>query len=128
MFKPYRIHQEQIESINRTLKNLYHVRRAEPRVIIDHKFRTGTTPTVQSQAGPVISAEFRVSPHRESCVDTVPDNPDEKRPVSRNYLKRRTTPAIRCFRCGDEFPVTDFYYTKKTGLCISCWETKIKVA
>jgi len=34
-------------------------------------------------------------------------------------------PAVRCFRCGDMFPVTDFLSTKKSGLCISCWETKI---
>ena len=34
-------------------------------------------------------------------------------------------PVIRCFRCGDTFPVTDFISTKKSGLCISCWKTKI---
>ncbi|HTY52907.1 MAG TPA: hypothetical protein VMB35_06910 [Methanomicrobiales archaeon] len=28
----------------------------------------------------------------------------------------------RCRRCGDIFPLLDFYYTQKTGLCIPCWE------
>jgi len=31
---------------------------------------------------------------------------------------------IRCFVCGDHFPVTDFLYTKKSGLCIACWEKR----
>jgi len=28
----------------------------------------------------------------------------------------------RCRRCGDIFPLLDFYYTQKTGLCIPCRE------
>jgi len=38
---------------------------------------------------------------------------------------RHSIPAIRCFRCGESFPVTDFISTKKSGLCIPCWERKI---
>ncbi|MDP3563667.1 MAG: hypothetical protein Q8R70_04185, partial [Methanoregula sp.] len=36
-----------------------------------------------------------------------------------------TGTAIQCFRCGDGFSVTDYLYTKKTGLCISCWEARV---
>jgi formylmethanofuran dehydrogenase subunit E len=35
---------------------------------------------------------------------------------------------VQCVRCGDAFPKADFEYTKKSGMCISCWEIKIKVA
>jgi hypothetical protein len=35
-------------------------------------------------------------------------------------------PAIRCRQCGERFPVLDFHYTKKTGLCIPCWEAKVR--
>jgi|GEM_PF-4515445 hypothetical protein len=34
------------------------------------------------------------------------------------------TVAIPCRRCGEQYPLSDFYYTKKTGLCIPCWEEK----
>jgi len=33
-------------------------------------------------------------------------------------------PTIRCFRCGERYPVTDFLRTKKSGLCESCWKPK----
>jgi hypothetical protein len=66
---------------------------------------------------------------------TINDTSPGKRTGSALNLKKGNTspsrefsghqvPAIRCFRCGEKFPVTDFYYTKKSGLCIPCWEVK----
>jgi hypothetical protein len=40
--------------------------------------------------------------------------------------ERPKVPAIRCRKCGEQFPVLDFHYTKKTGLCIPCWERKVR--
>ena len=33
--------------------------------------------------------------------------------------------VLRCLLCGDSFPLMDFYYTQKTGLCIVCWERNV---
>jgi len=34
----------------------------------------------------------------------------------------RDISSIRCFHCGERFPVTDFLRTQKSGLCRSCWK------
>jgi hypothetical protein len=40
-------------------------------------------------------------------------------------LHMHSIPELRCFRCGGAFPVTDFLRTKKSGLCVPCWDRKI---
>ena len=50
--------------------------------------------------------------------------PETSAPVPE--CERPKMPGIRCRQCGEMFPVLDFHYTKKTGLCIPCWEAKVR--
>ena len=118
MLKSNRIHEEQIESISRAMKELYHVRRTELPVLHTNRFR----------AGAIGCAGLGVSHQANPSAGTLPENQCDGNTISPAGLSQRNLPAIRCLRCGDAFPVTDFLYTKKTGLCILCWEAKIKVA
>ena len=34
-------------------------------------------------------------------------------------------PVMRCLRCNTRIPEMDYLYTKKTGLCIPCWEEQV---
>jgi formylmethanofuran dehydrogenase subunit E len=36
--------------------------------------------------------------------------------------KAQNRVLIKCRSCGENFTELDFAYTKKTGLCIPCWE------
>lgn len=121
----YRMHAEQIASIAQTMKELYYVRRensnandipgpgnsALPRDTCDKIEETIPRFSVRNSTNNVMSVK---SPKRKgSGTDSAPS--------------QKSLSAIKCCRCGDIFPVADFQYTKESGLCILCWESKIKV-
>ncbi len=121
MLKGYKIHQEQIENVARTLRESTQRMRPDPLTV----GRTG-------KRKPVLNGGITSSTARSPST-TVWGTGAVKGPVTdvqnntpyEMEMPGFSVPAIRCFRCGDGFPVTDFLYTKKTGLCISCWETKV---
>jgi len=127
MVKPNRIHEQQLASIAQTMKDLYHVRRVDSILRIDMSENHTATRSVQKDVG-------RVGDNPQLMGSTRPKNsrpfkgsiPPESAPES--ALVQRELSSIKCFRCGDEFPQRDFLYTERSGLCISCWESKIKVA
>ena len=123
VLKGCKIHLEQIENVARTLKESTRTRRPDPLPA----GRTGNRKPVQQNSGITDSAGH------SRVRNTVWATGAVKGPVTDvpTYTSSGTDspelnlPVIRCFRCGDGFPVLDFLYTKKTGLCISCWETKV---
>jgi hypothetical protein len=122
VFKGYKIHQEQIENVKRTLKEFCQTRQPEP----SPAGRTGMLKPVLEKG---IINRVRRSRVRNTVWETglekgpVTDMPADMSPGTE--AQGHTATVIRCFRCGDGFPVSDFQYTKKTGLCISCWEIEL---
>ena len=119
MLKWYRTHQEQIENIAQSLKELYYAPRPGP--------RPGVLPAPEQQGG--VSHPGGHSATRRNARKT--------HPVTSSIRESRkggshspgssllTVPAMRCCRCNTCFPRADYLYTKKSGLCISCWEAKV---
>jgi hypothetical protein len=126
MPKAYRMHGEQIASIAQTMKELYHVRRID------------SDKTGRSESGGATRSLHTVLDKAGVNSQLTGRAMSKKRRPSRGSLQSVSTTdspvvqeagsSIQCFLCGDNFPETDFHYTKKSGLCISCWERKIKVA
>jgi formylmethanofuran dehydrogenase subunit E len=121
----YRMHGEQIANIAQTMRELYHVRR-------DYSSTNSSPRTDNSTVSRDIHDEMGGANPRFSVRNTAKNVKPLK---SRKRKGSGTDPApaqqsllaIKCSRCGDTFPVTDFQYTKESGLCIPCWELKIKV-
>jgi hypothetical protein len=121
----YRTHEEQIASIAQTMRELYHVRR-------DDSNANDVPGTGNSAVSQDISDEIGERNPRFSVRNTTKNVKTLK---SRKHQAsgtdsapaQQSLSAIKCFRCGDAFPVTDFLYTKESGLCIPCWESKKKV-
>jgi hypothetical protein len=119
------MHGEQIANIAQTMRELYHVRR-------DDSSANSIPGTVNSAMSQDICDEIEGGNPRFSVRNTAKNVKPLK---SRKRKGSGTDPApalqsllaIKCSRCGDTFPVTDFQYTKESGLCIPCWELKIKV-
>jgi hypothetical protein len=122
VLKGYKIHEEQIAKIARDLKEHCHTRRPDSRLHgcsskrneQQKNGKTGSAPRVQVkktvwETGPVENSV--VGGHRDLF-------PTMETPL-------RTAKAIRCFRCGVDFPVADFFYAQKSGLCIDCWEEMV---
>lgn len=109
MFSSHRIHEEQIKKSAQSLKALYQVRNAES--------------VIYERSG-VVRSQVR-QPEKSPCKYGEGTNPasdycrDKKLPLD---LSSPQIHAMRCIRCNARIPVTDFLYTKKTGLCIPCWE------
>jgi hypothetical protein len=126
MLKSYKMHEAQLAGIAQSMKELYNMRRPEPSQPASTRFRTGT-PSRNRPANATLGTGSRILHQNDSGGDCVTITRYENNPGPRN-TSSETLPVIRCSRCGDEFPVTDFLYTKKSGLCIACWEAGIKVA
>jgi formylmethanofuran dehydrogenase subunit E len=95
----YGVHHEQIKRLNESMRGLYSLRP-------DRKQR---------------STQGHASASREQDSMTLLADASENLPGR----ARQKITAMRCHRCGEEFPLLDFHYTKKSGLCIPCWETKV---
>ena len=123
MLKSCKIHQEQIEKVARTLRESTQIRRPGPLPA----GRTGKRKTVQQKSGITDSAGrsrvrntiWATGAVKGSVMDV------QAEAVPETYAPGYTGPVMWCHHCGTGFPVLDFLYTKKTGLCISCWETKV---
>ena len=116
MITSYRVHQDQIRHLKQFLKIIYSARPApaaregedEPSVPAEE----GRSRQEPVQPSPPVSDADAWS-EASSMVGTVlvqaePDgNPG---------------PVPRCRRCGYSYPLMDYFYTQKTGLCIPCWE------
>ena len=122
MLKGYKIHEEQIAKIARDLKERCHTRRPDSRLHgcsrkrnEHHKNgKTGSATRVQ-----VKKTVWETGPMKRSVMEG-----------QKELFPKMGTPglaimAIRCFRCGVDFPVADFFYTQKSGLCIDCWEAMV---
>ena len=122
MLKSYRIHQEQIENVRKNLIDIYRTRLVDPQPASRPgrgrpRSKSGATaPESRSQAGKIIWGTGAVK-------GPVTDMPTDGFPG--NALSGPKVPAMRCSGCSSYFPVSDFLYTKKSGLCISCWEEKV---
>jgi hypothetical protein len=126
MHKSYRLHEEQLAGIARSIKQMYRRPHIES-MSNAHGFITGDG----TQAKPHTAGLSRViSGHTSRTIPemsrsgkclTYPGSAPDSAPV------RLMVTSFKCFRCGDAFPLLDFQYTKKSGLCIPCWEARIKV-
>jgi len=117
MLVSYRIHEEQIKKVAQNMKALYNTRQAESGI----QKTSGCTGTQINRIKHAASTDKQLRKSRDhDGSGAVFNNNREDRMISVD-----STPALRCIRCSDRFPATDFLYTKKSGLCISCWETKV---
>ena len=122
MFKGYRIHQEQLANVARSLKELSVTRLPDPQPLVrsgKNRAKPKTRMTGRTASPRVHKTVWETNPLKGS-VKHVPAEiqPRTKAPGSLD-------PVNRCLRCGEDFPANDFLYTKKTGLCISCWVAKV---
>src|SRR5208337_1678495 len=105
----YGVHHEQIQRLNESMRDMY-------------SQRGNTKP---------LSTQGCLSMYREQ--NTIQPGSRGTQAVSLSETgadpragKGPKVPAIRCRQCGEQFPVLDFHYTKKSGLCIPCWESKVR--
>lgn len=122
VLKGYRIHEEQIRSVARFFQELYQVRR--PDSLQAGGAVTGNGKPADGKTGSASRMRVRktvweTGPVEGSAMEGRNDLvPEMEIPV-------HTITAIRCHRCGVDFPVADFLYTQKCGLCIDCWEEMV---
>jgi hypothetical protein len=122
MLKSYRIHQEQIENVRKNLIDIYNTPLVDPQPAGRPgrgrpRSKSGAKdPESRSRAGKIVWGTGAVK-------GPVTDMPAEGFPG--NALSGPRVPAMLCPACSSYFPVSDFLYTKKSGLCISCWEEKV---
>jgi len=121
------MHEEQIAGIAQTLKDLYWVRRIHPLLETSRDLAGAAAPPHYRDA-PTTGTNLRLAAITTSEARGQPEQPITfSGSVSATAVEQGGIPSIRCMRCGDDFPISDFLYTKKSGLCISCWEIKIGV-
>ena len=113
----YRTHQEQIQKVEQSLKAPFQIRTVDP----NPYERTGTENRQVKRPEPDGISQIQKSFGHE--VENAGGALSDKqiRLDSKNSL-RHPVSAIKCLRCNACMPEMDFLYTKKTGLCISCWE------
>jgi formylmethanofuran dehydrogenase subunit E len=107
------------------MKAMYNVRRADSNV--SGRFESGGAARSLHKIAekPEDNLRFTVRKIPKNSISS--KDPVHKGSVTHSAPAHRALLPVQCFRCGDAFPETDFLYTKKSGLCISCWERKIKV-
>jgi hypothetical protein len=122
MLKSDKMHQEHIAQSAQTMKDLYYVRRVDLPARINGDETHATSRSLSGRAttparNPGVTSRT-VSKRSTSSEDLFhPQNTSHDN-------REKTIPLIRCFRCGNTFPVTNFLHTKKSGLCRSCWEKR----
>jgi len=122
VLKSNKIHEDQIANVTRDLKELYYTRRPDSQPPHcsgkgggkQKNEKTGCAPRLR-----VRKTIWETGPVEEGMMD------GKGHLVPKMETPGRTVTAIRCFRCGIDFPVADFLYTKKSGLCIDCWEEMV---
>ena len=122
MLKGYKIHEDQIANIARNLKEHYHTRRPDSRLpgsSSKGNKQQKNEKTASALHMQVSKTVWEIGPVKRSVMDGQEDL------LPKMETPGRTVTAIRCFRCGVDFPEADFLYTKKSGLCIDCWEENV---
>ena len=122
VLKGYKIHEDQIANIARDLKEHYHTRRSDSQQ--PGRSRRGNAKRTNGKTGSASCVRIRKTVWETGPVEE-PVRDGQKDLVPRMETPGRAVTAIRCFRCGVDFPVADFLYTKKSGLCIDCWEEMV---
>jgi hypothetical protein len=116
----YRIHHEQIKKVEQSLKAPYRRRLADPCI---HQ-----TPGMAMMQVIRPEPENTVPIQRQKSYandrNNVPGAKGMKRDLRQDppNVPPPPVPAMRCLRCKTRMPEIDYLYTKKTGLCITCWE------
>jgi hypothetical protein len=122
VLKGYRIHEEQIRNVARSFRELYHARRPD----LQPARRPGTANVKQPHGKTGSASRVQVG---KTVWETGPAErsmgEDQNNLLPNMETPGRTITAIRCYRCGVDFPVADYLYTKKSGLCIDCWEEMV---
>lgn len=126
MFKSYRLHEKQLAGIAQTMEDLYGKRQPDS--------ANGTSRSRKSKSARALhnDAVFSGVESRQMIKPVTKKWRPSQRAVhpksaQLSALGKQDLLPVQCVRCGDAFPKADFEYTKKSGLCISCWEIKIKV-
>jgi formylmethanofuran dehydrogenase subunit E len=112
MFRSHRIHEEQIKKSAQNLKALYQIR------------NTGSATTESSG----LAVQQAIRPEKSHGKDrgaTGNLSMDNRHIQSPEAFTPPSIPARRCKKCNARIPAIDFLYTKKTGLCIPCWEEQV---
>jgi hypothetical protein len=118
MLKWYRTHQEQIKNVAQNLKELYYAPRPGPQPAV--------RPKSEQKGRGSRSGGLAETRRHEWKAHPVTTSVREKERGSRSQgTSLLMMPAMRCCRCNTWFPRADYLYTKKSGLCISCWEAKV---
>ena len=119
VLKGYKIHEDQVANVARDLKEYYHTRRLDSQP--SGCYGMGDGKQKNEKAGSVPCRQVRKTIWKTSPMDE-PLNDDKNALLPKIETPDPTVTAIHCFRCGIDFPVADFFYTQKSGLCIDCWE------
>jgi len=118
MFKSCGIHQDQIQRVAETFRDLYDKKnyhresgRADGKV--------PSLPSGSSSGKLPESGAIRTASGRRMIV--------RRRLLSRSQktVPLMITPAVECPCCGEKFPRFDLGYTENSGLCIPCWEAGV---
>jgi hypothetical protein len=109
MFSSHRIHEDQIKKAAQSLKALYHIR------------NTGFATTESSGLAvqQVIRPEKSQGNERGATLNL---SMDDRHNQSPDAFTTSPIPDRQCKKCNARIPAIDFLYTKKTCLCIPCWE------
>jgi len=121
MISSYRIHQEQIKKVEQSLKAPYLIHKAES-CTHETSGRAGTQikrPEHTAVTNPMLRQKFP-GPGWKASGKEFHDNRELQ--FLPPELPSPLVSAVRCICCSACMPMMDFLYTKKTGLCISCWE------
>ena len=121
MFKSYRIHQEQIRNVALSLKKINQNKKPDPLASQRARNRTPTQNCSRNGNAALLHVQKplrEIGAVKRRAKNILTGTSPETEASALNTL------AIRCLRCGEKFPVTDFLYTKKSSLCIPCWEEK----
>ena len=119
MITTYRVHQEHLARLRDSLRRIYS-RPQGGKPGIPQKPSPLSAEGTGPAPGPAIDAGGLPFHDAWSETTSMADTADLFR--SMEGLK---IPVLRCRRCGESFPPSDFLYTQKTGLCILCWEGEV---
>jgi hypothetical protein len=123
VLKTCKIHEEQITNMAGDLKERYHTRR--PYSQSRGSSGSGNIKQKNGNAGRALSLRVQKTTWKAGPVErSVMEGQNNLLPIMETPGQEFT--AIHCYRCGIVFPVADFHYTQKSGLCIDCWEDMVR--
>jgi len=121
MFKSYRIHQEQIRNVALNLKKISQTKKPDP---LTSQRAGNRTPIQNCSINGKAALSHLQKPLRQTCAVKRRAKKIQTGTTQKTGASVFCALAVQCLQCGENFPMSDFLYTKKTNLCISCWEEK----